>query len=314
MADEEQLAIIVEDGVQRWNAWLVENPRVLTDLSGADLQGFYLVAANFRGINLQDAVLKGARLEGANLTAANLAGVDFSSANLTKAKLSKARLEGANLTKANLSGVDLADANLPNTILTDANFMNAALTGANFRGATLERASFVEAKIDHRTVGLGHLLAGQRAQMKDVQVEAIPEDTPQEPTEPPPDKMDNLTVGYAKRIVGPAHWALQSLVIPNELTDEHRDLFNRLINTVAELQGKLADIEDENRRLADENETLGNSMGQALPLWKKAFEEFVVKYAGGLGVQAARGTAFAAGFIAGTLYNTLSPGETGLSI
>ena len=117
-----------------------------------------------------------------------------------------------------------------------------------------------------------------------------------------------------KRIVGPAHWALQSLSIPNDLTEEHRDLFIGLVRTVAELQQKLGAIEEEDRRLADENESLGNSIAQALPLWKKAFEEFVVKYAGGMGTQAARGTAFAAGFIAGTLYNTLSPGEPRLSI
>jgi hypothetical protein len=83
---------------------------------------------------------------------------------------------------------------------------------------------------------------------------------------------------------------------------------------VAELQQKLGAIEKEERRLADESETLGNSIGQALPVWKRAFEEFVVNFAGGVGTQAARGAAFAAGFIAGTLYNTLSPGEPGLSI
>lgn len=314
MADKEQLDLITEDGVTAWNAWRTENPRVLTNLSEADLQACYLDSANFGDTNLQDAVLKGAHLAGANLTRANLSGADFSSADLTNAKLSGAKLAGINLAQANLTKTDLTGANFKDTNLTGANFQEAQLGDANFRGATLESAMFQRATFNQRALGLGRLPQGQRAAMREVQVEDIPEDTPQEPTQQAPDKSDNLTVGYAKRIVGPAHWALQSLAIPNDLTVEHRDLFVGLVGTVAELQRKLADIEDENRRLADENETLGNSIGQALPLWKKAFEEFVVKYAGGMGTQAARGTAFAAGFIAGALYNTLSPGEPGLSI
>ena len=127
-------------------------------------------------------------------------------------------------------------------------------------------------------------------------------------------RAERITVGTAKRIIGPAHWALQSLATPNDLKEEHRDLFLDLVRTVAELQQKLAAIEEENRRLADENEDLCNSIDQALPLWKRAFEEFVLKLAGDLGTLAAGGTAFVAGFIAGMLYNTLSPGEPGLSI
>ena len=314
MADKDQLDLITEDGVHRWNAWRTENARVLIDLSGADLQGCYLMATNFGGTNLQDAVLKGADLTAANLTAANLSGADLSATKLAKAKLSGANLAGANLAGANLAQTDLTGANLQDTNLTGAKFHNAQLSDANFRGATLESAIFQNAQFNHSTLGLGRLPQGQRAAMIEAQVEAIPEDTPQEPTQQMPDNSDNLTVGYAKRIVDPAHWALQSLSIPNDLSEEHRDLFGELVDTVVELQRRLATIEDENRRLADENETLGNSIAQALPLWKRAFEEFVVKWAGGTGTQAARGTAFAAGFIAGMLYNTLSPGEPGLSI
>jgi hypothetical protein len=129
-----------------------------------------------------------------------------------------------------------------------------------------------------------------------------------------PSRAAQITVGYAKSIVGPAHWALQSLSIPNDLTEEHRDLFAELVRAVADLHQKLAAIEEENRRLADENEDLRNSIDLALPLWKRAFEEFVLKSAGGLGMSAANGAAFGAGFIAGTLYNTLSPGDSGINI
>ncbi len=145
MADKEQLDLITEDGVTAWNAWRTENPRTLTDLSGADLQGCFLDKGNFVATNLKDAVLKGARLGEANLT-------------------------GANLTNA-----DLRDTNL-----TGAKFINARLFDASFRGATLESASFKGAEFNSRTLGLGRLPTEQRAAMREVQVEAIPEDTPQD--------------------------------------------------------------------------------------------------------------------------------------
>ena len=266
MTNKEQLDLITEDGVTAWNAWRTENPELATDLAGAELDGCFLEKVNFVATNLQDAVLKGARLEGADLSGANLSGADLTGAQLPASKLPGANLAGANFQHAALVKTDLTGANLQGANLTSANFQNANLVDANFRGAKLESVLFTGAEFNQHTLGLGRLPHGQRASMREVKVEAIPEDTPQEPTEPSPDKLGNLTVGYAKRIVGPAHWALQSLVIPNDLTDEHRDLFVGLVGTVAELQRKLADIEDENRRLADENETLGNSMSQALPL------------------------------------------------
>lgn len=150
--------------------------------------------------------------------------------------------------------------------------------------------------------------------MKLVEVTPIPEDMTQEPDTEISDEANNLTVGYARTIVGPAHLALQDLSIPNDISEEHRDLFHELRSTVAELEKNLADIQEESRLLSDENEELRNTIDQALPLWKKAWEEFILKGAGAIGASAGKGAVFTAGFIAGMLYVNFSSAELGISV
>ena len=314
MADKEQLDLITEDGVSAWNAWRAANPRVLTDLSGADLQGCFLDKGNFVATNLQDAVLKGARLEGADFTGANLSGADLSAAQLPAAKLPDANLAGANFQNTILKNADLTGANLQGANLNGTNLQHAKLEGANIRRANLESVVIANATFNQSTLGLGRLPHGLRAGMTEVKVEAIPEDTPQEPTEPLPDKLGNLTVGYAKRIVGPAHEVLIGLSIPNDLSEAHRDLFLELLRTVADLQQRLAGLRDDNRRLSDESEELREKLDDALPLWKRAWETFVLKSAEGAGTSVGKGAVFTAGFIAGMTYSAFAAAPPGIPI
>ena len=113
MADEEQLAIL-QKGVDDWNAWRKENPRVKPNLSGAHLNGVKLGWAN-----LGRADLSGAHLNGVNLGWANLSEADLSGADLSKADLSGAILGGAILRRADLSGAILNGANLGWTMFAD---------------------------------------------------------------------------------------------------------------------------------------------------------------------------------------------------
>lgn len=314
MADDEQLEIISEDGVQRWNSWRAENPEALTDISGADIQHVYLQGANFENTNLQGANLQGsdfqrANFQNATLQGANLQGVKLQSANLQRANLQGANLQGAILQGANLLGASLQDANL-----TQAQFQNTKLQGANFRGASFEAAAFDGAKLSEHTLGLGRLTQGQRSSMNLVEVTPIPEDMTQEPNTEISIDANSLTVGYARSIVGPAHLALQGLSIPNDISEEHRDLFDELLSTVAELEKNLADIQEENRLLSDENENLRNAIDQSLPLWKRAWEEFILKGAGAIGASAGKGAVFTAGFIAGMLYVNFSSVGQSISV
>ncbi len=50
-----------------------------------------------------------------------------------------------------------------------------------------------------------------------------------------PIRAAQITVGTAKRIIGPAHEVLSGLSIPNDLSEAHRDLFLEFRRTVADL-------------------------------------------------------------------------------
>lgn len=314
MADDDQLVIISEDGVHRWNAWRAENPQTPTDISGADIPNVYLQGANFQNTNLQGAKLQSANLQGANLQGSNLQDADLQGANLQNADLQGANLQNAILQNANLNGANLWDASLQEANLTSAQFQHTKLQGANFRSANLGSAAFDGAELSEDTLGLGRLAQGQRANMKLVEVTPISEDMTQEPDIEISDEAKNFTVRYARNIVGPAHLALQDFSIPNDISEEHRDLFLELLDTVAKLEQNLAEAQEESRLLSEENEELRNSIDQALPLWKRAWEEFVLHAAGGIGTSAGKGTVFAAGFIAGMLYNNFSPVGPGISV
>src|SRR5688572_5547483 len=84
MANEEQLAIL-KQGVEVWNKWRNENPKVEIDLTTADLSRTNLGGANLIGADLREVNLRGAFLSDANLNEANLHRSDLGEANLTEA-------------------------------------------------------------------------------------------------------------------------------------------------------------------------------------------------------------------------------------
>lgn len=95
-----------------------------SDLSGANVQGFFLAATD----------LKKANLSGTNLQTAFLSGADLGGAALRRANLQESDLTGALLENADLAGA----------ILQGANLHGAALAGASLEGAYLQGASLAE--------------------------------------------------------------------------------------------------------------------------------------------------------------------------
>jgi hypothetical protein len=124
MANPEHLAKLKE-GVEAWNRWRKERPKVRPDLSGADLSGTILSGVSFSGADLSRAILSGA---------------DFGLADLTEADLQSAGLSGANLVSADLRGANLMAANLRGADLRGANFVAANLRAANLGEANLSVA------------------------------------------------------------------------------------------------------------------------------------------------------------------------------
>ena len=129
-----------------------------------------------------------------------------------------------------------------------------------------------------------------------------------------PQRVERITVGTAKYIIGPAHEVLSGLSIPNDLSEAHRDLFLELLRTVEDLQQSLADLSDDNRRPFDESVELRKKLDAALPLWKQAWEAFVLKAAEGAGTSVGKGAVFTAGFIAGATYSAFAAEPLGVPI
>jgi uncharacterized protein YjbI with pentapeptide repeats len=131
----------LDEGIQTWNKWRIENPGVPIDFSKADLSGRDLSDADLRYADLRGAVLRGTDLTGSVLASASLSGADLSGASFNLADLSRAdargayfiystarqakmqqiNLNGANLTGADMQGTDLDSAILLETVLVDAN-------------------------------------------------------------------------------------------------------------------------------------------------------------------------------------------------
>jgi uncharacterized protein YjbI with pentapeptide repeats len=166
MANDEHLKIL-RQGVEEWNTWREQNPKIIPNLSWADLSNMELTGADFREANLRWANLSGADLSwvflnNADLTKANLSGADLSEANLSEVNLYRADLTGANLYRVyfnkanlestilrevNLSEANLSEANLKLAHLRKANLFRANLTGADLGGAYLDETDFEEADL-----------------------------------------------------------------------------------------------------------------------------------------------------------------------
>ncbi|PLS85299.1 MAG: hypothetical protein CYG60_13355 [Actinobacteria bacterium] len=146
----------LKEGVDSWNLWRYENPRIKPDLVQADLRGVNLAGADLTYADLYNARLDpdgsrptnlaGARLHRATLTFANLTRADLSGAALTEADLGRANLHGADLQEADLDWADLTEANLFLLQGQDADFHAANLIRADLRRAVLTGANLTEAR------------------------------------------------------------------------------------------------------------------------------------------------------------------------
>jgi uncharacterized protein YjbI with pentapeptide repeats len=157
MSNKEHLKIL-KQGVAVWNQWRRDNPRIIPELEGLDIErardgnedfvGTYVderkfIRVNFAGIDLSHARLSNAKLNFADLTASNL-----SKASLFDVGLNMAMLAGANLHSAFAMGADCRSADF-----TEADLSSSNCKGATFRGAKLLRADLSAA--DFFTVNVG---------------------------------------------------------------------------------------------------------------------------------------------------------------
>lgn len=157
MAQQEQLDMLLRNGVEEWNAWRKANPDIVPDLSQANLYGQDLVEADLHGSYLQRIVLREADLRRSNLSHCDLTG-----ANLLEADLSKAYLEGAILVGADLRGADISNANLNEVDLVAAhlsyaNLSQSQLFGTNCLGTVFDHAKLAQAILAESTLAISDL-------------------------------------------------------------------------------------------------------------------------------------------------------------
>jgi hypothetical protein len=131
--------ILLQKGVEVWNAWRAREPSSRPDLSRADLSG-----ADLQGVDLREAKLSGANLSGADLQTADLRQAELSGANLSGTDLQGADLRQAELSGANLRKANLCAANLQLAALKGADLRETKLIEANLKGADLGFAVLVD--------------------------------------------------------------------------------------------------------------------------------------------------------------------------
>ncbi|MCA1567008.1 MAG: toll/interleukin-1 receptor domain-containing protein [Acidobacteria bacterium] len=154
MANKEHLKIL-EQGVEVWNEWRKENPRIYPDLSEINLDRALLVDFNFSHVDFRKSNLNNANLEGANLRAVNLGlsarhiKASLQGANLSWASLTQANLTDALITEANLFSADLFMANLFGTDLTNSNLSRASITWADLTKTKVSGANFSEVRTEY---------------------------------------------------------------------------------------------------------------------------------------------------------------------
>lgn len=176
MANPEHLEIL-KQGVEVWNEWRKEHPKITldlrgiafdgadlsradfsrADLRGAHLRGAHLGGAELRGAELSGVHLKGAHLRdahfsGAHLNYAHLSGADLSGADLIRADLIRADLSYANLRDAHLSGACLSDAHLNDVFLSGAHLSGADLIGADLTRSFVKDADFTASRMGNTTL------------------------------------------------------------------------------------------------------------------------------------------------------------------
>jgi uncharacterized protein YjbI with pentapeptide repeats len=173
MSENNQLKLLL-NGVQNWNSWRVENPRVKpvlavadlskadlrqADLSGADLRGTDLRRSNLREANLNGADLRGAHLYRANLNRATLVGADLMEADLYRVYLGRADLCGANLRGADLRLSVLMGTKLDGTHLSGAHVHGISVWG--LEGVPADQEDLIITWDDEPTVTVDNLKVAQ---------------------------------------------------------------------------------------------------------------------------------------------------------
>jgi TIR domain-containing protein/pentapeptide repeat protein len=142
VADEAQVKLLKEKGVEAWNEWRKANPEIRPDLKGVDFSGADISGADLSRATLSRADLSGTYLRGGKLIRADLGEARFCGAHLRGADLTESYIPGANLSRAHFSRANFSRVHLSDADLSDAHFR-----GAHFGTAWLYRVDLTDADL-----------------------------------------------------------------------------------------------------------------------------------------------------------------------
>jgi hypothetical protein len=122
---------ILEQGIEVWNKWRLENPSIEPDLSGADLSNHIFENANFSNTNFHRA----------RMTQWQVIDCDFSGCNLTQISAQGSYWKKVKFWKAHLTG-DLVLSTMYSADFTGAKIENCGLPDSEWRYIKLNHTKF----------------------------------------------------------------------------------------------------------------------------------------------------------------------------
>jgi uncharacterized protein YjbI with pentapeptide repeats len=153
VADDAQVKILKEEGVEAWNEWRRARPRENPQLAGAILNRAKIKGVDLNGANLHEVQFRGAVLRQADLRMANIEFANLEGADLRDARLWKARLYHSRLSNAKLIGADMRETNCAHSRFHAAILRRCNLSQMNLNGASLESADLTEATMGETVLG-----------------------------------------------------------------------------------------------------------------------------------------------------------------
>jgi len=183
VANEEHLKILLE-GIDSWNDWRDQNPGLVPDLSGIEIEGLqlqtgafqnvlfanskltsvnfdraFLGAAEFTGAMLVDVRMDGAQAESIVLNGATIDAGRYVNAVMAGAEMrdlvtnGQVRLDGIHLNGARAPRAKFARQTMPHANLSEATLIDTDLSGAVLKGCNLTGADLHNANL-RRVTGL----------------------------------------------------------------------------------------------------------------------------------------------------------------
>lgn len=141
MADPAHVKIL-EQGVNAWNKWRIDNPNINPNLVQIELENVNLQEINFVRTNLYGTKIINSKLDNSILSVSELMNASFIKSSLRRANLNFARLNNSNLDRVDFTDTDFSNVELDDSKLRSCNFSFTDFTKASLKRVEISDAIF----------------------------------------------------------------------------------------------------------------------------------------------------------------------------